>query len=200
MGKCFNRGKWGRKCTLPNCGRMHKGHGYCEFHLQRFNTTGDPYKTINRPPGSGSFDKHGYKILCIDGKLVPEHRYIMEQHLSRKLKWPGEVVHHKNHVKTDNRIENLEVMTNSNHSKHHTILSLETESKKLCLICKKYKLKELFSRSKNNLKAYCKSCCNKCSEIRKFQIKNNLPLTKWTQLTKSSEGLISVSSPELPVR
>lgn len=46
------------------------------------------------------------------------HRRIMEEYLWREL-LPNEIVHHKNWDKSDNKIENLEVMTREEHSKLH---------------------------------------------------------------------------------
>ena len=49
---------------------------------------------------------------------VMEHIFIMSEHLGRDITL-DEVVHHKNGLKSDNRVENLEVMSFGEHTKHH---------------------------------------------------------------------------------
>jgi hypothetical protein len=53
--------------------------------------------------------------------FIMEHVYVMEQHLGRYLE-DNEVVHHKNFDRSDNRIENLQVMTKSEHMSYHSTL------------------------------------------------------------------------------
>lgn len=70
--------------------------------------------------GGKSHDAAGYvKINVTNGKQRREHRIVAEQMLGRPL-LPGEVVHHKNGVRSDNRPENLEIhSSHSEHMKHH---------------------------------------------------------------------------------
>lgn len=49
---------------------------------------------------------------------VKRARWIMEQYLGRPLT-RGEEPHHKNEIKTDDRIENLELKTHGKHSSDH---------------------------------------------------------------------------------
>lgn len=66
--------------------------------------------------GKTYINYHGYRLIHIPthplanhrGNLY-EHRYIMMEKLGRLLK-PNELVHHRNGVKSDNRIENLEII------------------------------------------------------------------------------------------
>lgn len=59
--------------------------------------------------GGKTLNHDGYVVYrYAKGKTKLEHRYLMEQHLGREL-FEDENIHHINGVKTDNRIENLEL-------------------------------------------------------------------------------------------
>ena len=54
-----------------------------------------------------------------DGYIM-EHHLIMEAKVGRIL-LPDEVVHHKNHIRDDNSIENLQLMTFKEHARMHML-------------------------------------------------------------------------------
>ena len=76
-------------------------------------------RRISIPRISKSID---YYKITNDGKTINYHRFIMEKHLNIKLS-PSIVVHHLNENKLDNRIENLVLMTRTDHNQYHILKS-----------------------------------------------------------------------------
>lgn len=89
-------------------------------------------------PGGGHFNWAGgthrsandyKKVLIGSGLYINEHILIMEWYLARKLE-EGEVVHHINGIRDDNRLENLELMTESSHGRLHNLGKKHSEKTK----------------------------------------------------------------------
>lgn len=68
---------------------------------------------------------------CTKDGFVMKHILVMEKSIGRYLK-PGECVHHINHIRDDNRIENLKLMTISEHMSMHMKERHENRRKEKC--------------------------------------------------------------------
>lgn len=97
------------------------------------------YNRTGRPPKNYSWTNYT-KIYVVGVGKKWEHRYVMEQHLGRKLEsW--EQVHHLNGKKKDNRIENLHLVTPSEHSIYTTMeKKIRSLEKQLKILKQKYEL------------------------------------------------------------
>lgn len=73
-----------------------------------------------------------YKRRKINGRPVDEHRYVMEQHLGRKL-GRFEFVHHVNGDKKDNRLDNLIIVSPKQHAAEHH--QQKHPLTKACVVC-----------------------------------------------------------------
>lgn len=73
------------------------------------------------------YQENGYNVIFINGYNkkgnAKQHRVIMEKYICRKLR-QDEIVHHINGIKNDNRIDNLKIMTVSEHNSYHRKLEL----------------------------------------------------------------------------
>lgn len=108
-----------KTCTFEGCDKPHKGNNYCSGHNYQMKKYGKVWPIRYQQPGQwGEWFEHesGYirRVRRINGKheMQAQHRYVMEQKIGRSL-LPGENVHHINGIRTDNRIENLELWISS---------------------------------------------------------------------------------------
>ncbi len=118
--------------------QLRQGRSLSKLVVHKFVKGHGPYKKskagiqrIRKAVSNANFkggryvDNNGYVRIHIylpsdsyRGQAFYEHILIMEAHIGRPLE-KGEIVHHINEEKTDNRIENLQIMTIREHLLHH---------------------------------------------------------------------------------
>lgn len=129
--------KKGEACPIRGCSLKVAFRRVCAIHYQRMQKCGS--FDVERPIGckNGKWNPRwkGGEIKIQDGRTLvyvenhpfPSHsggnhvlryRLVMEKAIGRYL-LPHEIVHHKNGDCTDDRIENLELMSQSDHIKEH---------------------------------------------------------------------------------
>ena len=73
----------------------------------------------------------GYIMISINNKQIQEHRYVWEQ--VNGIIPKGYIIHHIDENKLNNSIDNLQCMTNGEHSYLHSIRSLRPSEEQIIL-------------------------------------------------------------------
>jgi hypothetical protein len=100
-----------------------KKDALCECRCGRVTTTrnGKPNRYLHghnrRGKGSGWIDQQ-HCFISVDGKRIALARWIMAQHLGRKLR-SSEIVHHVDWNPLNNDLANLVILTRAEHARLH---------------------------------------------------------------------------------
>jgi hypothetical protein len=111
-----------RTCLVTTCSSSARHYpAFCDKHYRRQKTFGvtedEDYRLLLSSRLGKRYNTSGYVIFnfpehsnaAVNGALL-EHVYVMSKHLGRPLR-RGENVHHKNGIRDDNCLKNLELWT-----------------------------------------------------------------------------------------
>lgn len=111
-------------CSVAECSSLARARGLCEKHWARWRRNGDPTDTTRDYGSYRREHQNGYVLLWAPGHPAAhadgyalEHRMVV---IDAGIEIPdGWHVHHLNHVKDDNRLENLVVLDPGEHGRVH---------------------------------------------------------------------------------
>ena len=118
---------------------------------------------------------HGYVRNMTNYRRRYEHQSVWEKHYGPIPH--GCRIHHKNEIKHDNRITNLECLTESEHRRKHQKCYKLVDGVRLkrCTICKAFKPESEFSRGQDDTAQGpckpCKAAYNKSRKPRESSLK-----------------------------
>lgn len=99
-------------CTIDDCNEKYYAKGYCTSHYYRWLRQGDPLIVKRSFVDKEFVTEQGYIMTYSNGVKKLKHRKVIEDSIGREL-LSHENVHHKNGIKTDNRLSNLELWSTS---------------------------------------------------------------------------------------
>lgn len=117
------------RCTVTGCIEPVVAKDLCNKHYKRQKKHGH-LDLLRAENGTGNINR-GYRYLYIDGRRQAEHRVVMERMLGRPLE-RSEQIHHKNGNRSDNRPENLELLSAGDHRRAHAKYFRNATHKECC--------------------------------------------------------------------
>lgn len=102
------RADHGPRCCIEGCTRAAIATQLCAAHYAKKRQYGDPLGFRQPKPRARTRTSDGYIKITAEGREILEHRFIVEKLLGRRLE-RSEHVHHRNGIRDDNRLENLQL-------------------------------------------------------------------------------------------
>lgn len=143
-------------CTIEECSSNQRCKGLCTRHYDALIRSGSPHDIKPQGPrGTGTVNKHGYRLMQSDGKQRAEHILVAEKALGKPLP-PAAVVHHIDENKLNNTPTNLVICPDGAyhfllHQRQRAIDACGHAHWRKCPFCKQHDAPENLHITEHNL-------------------------------------------------